>query len=477
MNTRFIAIGMLCLSLLLGPLGQVSAEVSNTSSVQTYETLFTNTDTSLSGVMTSKQFFFQKEEYWNVSNVTINLDYQVTPLVWGDRSSITLVVNGTKFYSFRPSENELDQQHLKISVPKGLLVNGNNSISIEGYIQTTIDDQVCVPLDRRDNWLQLFKTSGVVLSYTNGMLDGSISDFNRHFIGLDTVNKRKNAIVVPKKSQAAELEASAYALSGFAKANQVKSQTIPMISYDDTSSLRAKKFVVAVALLDQLPAEMKSLLAEQDLSSKAIIQVVNMNKQPTLVITSQDPKLLIKAGRLVANQELVGQLNGNVKIVDGSTNVETPIVNVSKNVTLTETGDQLKGINHHEQTYFVSLPANRSIADASKISLDIRYAKNLDFDRSMVTVLLNNTPIGSKKLTPELANGDTVTLPIPKNAEITGSFSVTVAFDLELKNAGCIQPQDQMPWAYITKDSKMQLNTKDRNDLLFNNYPNPFLRW
>jgi hypothetical protein len=33
-----------------------------------------------------------------------------------------------------------------------------------------------------------------------------------------------------------------------------------------------------------------------------------------------------------------------------------------------------------------------------------------------------------------------------------------------------------MPWAFVTKDSLLQLKTKDRTDLLFNNYPYPFLR-
>src|SRR5690606_11323820 len=155
-----------------------------------------------------------------------------------------------------------------------------------------------------------------------------------------------------------------------------------------------------------------------------------------------NPELLVKAGRLMANQQLVKQLNGTVKVVDASTAVDTPTFNVSQNVMLTAAGDQSTGAMHQEKTYFISLPASRTTADASKISLDVRYAQNLDFDRSMITVLVNDTPIGSKKLTSELANGDTVTLPIPKNLDITGNFSITVAFDLELQKAACIQLQD-----------------------------------
>ncbi|MNC02546.1 cellulose synthase regulator protein [compost metagenome] len=65
---------------------------------------------------------------------------------------------------------------------------------------------------------------------------------------------------------------------------------------------------------------------------------------------------------------------------------------------------------------------------------------------------------------------------MPKNLNISGNFSVTVAFDLEMESAVCTPNTDQMPWAYIGKESLLQLNTKDRTDLLFNNYPYPFLR-
>lgn len=474
MIKRLFTMGMLSFSLLFAPFGQASAALVSTGQPQTYQTTFTNADTALSGVATSKQFFFQIEDYWKTSAVNINLDYQATPLVEGDYSSVTLVMNGTKFHSFRPSVEGSKKQRLNVDVPKELLVDGNNTLTIEGYIQTTLEDQVCVPVERRDNWLQFYKTSGVVITHTNDQLDGSISDFNRQFIGLDIVGA--NAIAVPQQSQPEELEAAVYALSGFAKANPLKDTAIPMIDFD-SGKLDEKNYIVAVALYDHLPDEIKNLLNESDLSDKALIQVVNVDKQPTLVITSQNAELLVKAGRLAANQELMGQLSGNKKMVDESTEVETPAVSINRNVVLSETGDQLKGIMHQEKTYFISLPANRSLAEASKISLDIRYANNLDFERSMVTVLVNDTPIGSKKLTSELANGDNVTLPIPKNIGITGNFNVTVAFDLELMSApACMPIQNQMPWAFITKDSILQLNTKDNNELLLNNYPNPFLR-
>ncbi|UHA73537.1 cellulose biosynthesis cyclic di-GMP-binding regulatory protein BcsB [Paenibacillus sp. 481] len=475
MNKLLTALGMICLCLLFFQPDHSSIVRANAGQLHTYETTFSNADTSLSGVMTSNQVFFEIESYWNINDVKLNLDYQTTPLAKGEQSSVTLMINGTKFHSFRPAVSEQKKQRLTVSIPKALIQTGNNTVTIEGYIQTLLENEICVPVQKRDNWLQLSQTSGVAISYTKDALDGSIRDFAAQFIGIDTTNANQNAIAIPKQSDAAELEASVFALSGFAKANSLKHKSIPILAFD-AGSVATKKAVVAVALYDHLPETIKQSLLQEDLSNKALIQLVNVQTQPTLVITSKNAELLVKAGRLIANQELVNQLTENIKIIDAKTNVDTPKVKVQRNVVLTESGDHIKGALHQERTYFVSLPANRYIADASKLSLDFRYAKNLDFDRSMVTVLVNNKPIGSKKLTAELANADSLTLPIPKNLEISGNFTVTVAFDLELKHGGCIEPNDQMPWAYMTKESMLQLNTKDRTELLFNNYPSPFLR-
>jgi hypothetical protein len=186
--------------------------------------------------------------------------------------------------------------------------------------------------------------------------------------------------------------------------------------------------------------------------------------------------MLKKAGRFIGNPALMEQLQGSSKLVDESTEVNTPAQSISRYFPLTDSGDKLTGPSHREKSYFITLPSNRSIAEASKLSLDFRYATNLDFDRSMVTVLVNNVPIGSKKLSAELAGGDNLELTIPKNLGISGNFTITTAFDLEIKNAVCTGNQDQMPWAFVSKDSVLQLNTKDRTDMLFNNYPYPFLR-
>ncbi len=476
MMKKQLVILLTCLSLFLIQINVAAAEVIPQGGRLTYETAFTGTDTSLTGT-SSQQQYFEIMEYWNVDELRINLHFQISQIAKEQISSITLTLNGSPFYTFRPSLNNNGEQQLTVQAPKGFLKKGTNTLGIQGNLLTApVNDQVCTIDYTYDNWLHLFNTSSINVIYTPKALSGGIHDFSQRFSGIDTIKSNRSILTLPENSTGAELESATYALSGFAKANKLSDKTIPLLPYR-ADTIKGKDAIVLIAMYDRVPSELKAQLStSSDLATHALLQVVTKNTQPTLVVTSKDENLLIKAGRLIANGELIGQINSDLKVIDDATEVAAPALSISSNVFFTETGDKLTGPYHQEQTYFVTLPSNRSIADSGKISLDFRYAENLDFDRSMVTVSINDTPIGSKKLTKELANGDRLNLTVPQSLNITGNFSVTVAFDLEMIGAKCITGKEQMPWAYISKDSVMRLNTKDRTELLFNNYPYPFLR-
>ncbi|WNS42451.1 cellulose biosynthesis cyclic di-GMP-binding regulatory protein BcsB [Paenibacillus sp. MMS20-IR301] len=467
---------LLCLFHFLVQIPAAPAEAASGGTRLTYETNFTGSETALTGTA-SQQQYFAVMDYWNVDQVIINLHFQITQINADQLSSVTLSLNGIPFYSFRPSSDNNGEQSLRIPAPRGFLKAGSNNLSIQGNLKTSVGgDELCSMDDAQDSWLHLFNTSNIAVVYSLKEITGGIADFSARFSGPDTLSGGHSLLAVPEKASGAELESAAYALAGLAKANTLAGKTIPLLPYrEDTAA--DKRAVVLVAMYDRLPEPLKSLITKtDDLGTHAVIQLVNKDASPVLVVTSSDESLLIKAGRLLASRELLSQLSGDLKVVDDTTDVADPAPPINSNITFTETGDKLNGPNHREQTYFVSLPANRSIADNGKISIDFRYAGNLDFDRSLVTVSINNTPIGSKKLTKELANGDVLNLSVPQSLGISGNFSVTVAFDLEMANAVCTPNKEQMPWAYISKESLMQLNTKDRTDLLLSNYPYPFLR-
>ena len=92
-----------------------------------------------------------------------------------------------------------------------------------------------------------------------------------------------------------------------------------------------------------------------------------------------------------------------------------------------------------------------------------------------MTVYIGDTPLGSKKLSKETANSDVLTINIPNNLGIVGSFNLKVTFDLEIPDMVCTMRRQDMPWAYITNESTIRLKTEEIPYLLFDYYPAPFI--
>ncbi|MDQ6421574.1 cellulose biosynthesis cyclic di-GMP-binding regulatory protein BcsB [Paenibacillus sp. LHD-117] len=445
------------------------------ANAERYSTALSAEDISLRGAMSWGQSYIQIPDYWTVEGAWLRLDYRATPLARMEQSSVTLLMNGTPFHSFRPERSENRTVSLRVPVPTRLLVPGSNALTIQGGVRTRDVEEGCVPEDYRDNWFQVLRSSAAEIDYSAKPLDGTIRDFYHRFAGMEAASLERRVVVVPDDAANAELEAAANAIAGFAKASASMEKPIPLESFSE-ESWKSLPFVVAVSLREHLSPELLNLIDEPMNGGEALIRLLKTNTGHMLLVTSDDPALLEKAGRLLVNQDLVSQLDRDTLSVTDETDVATPAVSVNRTFKLTEAGDKLVGAHHQFRTYFVSLPANRSIAESSKIRLDFRYAKNLDFNRSMLTVLIDDKPIGSKKLSEEWADGDSLTLPIPKNMNVTGNFSVTAAFDLVLKSDYCARNGEEMPWAYVGEDSAMQLNTLDRTDLLLDNYPYPFIR-
>lgn len=473
--TAVLAAGLL-IALAAGP--SPAAGADSASGALIYTVPLAQSGVSLSGVSSSHQEYFQLPDYWSVQEVRVRLEYRLSSIAATDFSSVTLSVNGTKFYSFRPSGVDGSKQELMVAVPVELLVKGSNLLRIEGLLRETANDRACQNIEAADKWLELDGDSRVEVSYTRLPLDGSIRDYYSRLAGMDVVQSGLSLVAVPEGTEAAEWEAAVYALSGLAAANPVTDRTIPLLPYGE-GEVQGKEAVLLIGLYDRLPDEVKAAIGETelpDLERQAFIQLVNSEGGPLLVVASRNPELLITAGRFLGNRELMSQLEGSRKLVDGETEWGTPAVDFQKTVSLTETGDELVGAYHQEQTYFIAMPSGQLLADASKVNLEFRYAQNLDFNRSLVTVRINGTPIGSKKLTRELANGDKAVFTVPANFRVSGSFSLTVAFDLELDYDACLPPGVETPWAYIDPGSRMQINSRDQPELLFNHYPYPFIR-
>lgn len=462
------SLSVFVLMLCLFPMIRVQAE-EVAPEQQTAITNLQETDTMFTEDRPMMETTFEINDYWEIDQALVNFDYRLTQLSVMDQSSLTFSVNGKNFYSTVMKEKE-GKQHIHIEIPKEFLKVGKNTLKVESYVLTN-EKSTETPAD----WLFAYQSSNVGVIYQNKENEPAIRAFHDRFSGEDNITSKNVALLVPDKANGKELQAATTVLSGYKKIGQKNSEIIPINQWSN-KDYRQKPYVIVVAMYDHLSADYQQQIDRKKLTNNALLKVITNNQQQVLIVTSENEEALVAAGKFVANSELMSQVDEAEKFISENTEVDTLPIRSEQAIQFTKTGDQLQGEGRQQRDYFVQLPSNRSIANNSQIYFGYRYSENLDFNHSLVTVFVNGIPIGSKKLSSAHAAGDELDFKMPKDLNVSGDFTVTVSFDLEMRNDVERTEKSQAPWAFITEKSAMALLTNDRTELLFENYPFPFLK-
>lgn len=469
MMKKLLVLIAMCLFISVPTVAQAETEEQSN---HTFTQPFQNVTGSLTGTAVKATMYFTKIDYWDVKKATFNLKYQITQLENDENSDITVAVNGVKFYSWRP-EKTTEIQRETIDIPLEL-ISGSNTLTIEGQIINAEGADSYKLVQTPANWLTIYDGSNVNFQYDLILPENTIHSFYNHFAGADTIANGQSAVVVPENASTTELSAASYALTGVSRIITTSENYLPLHSLNE-KDIMTKPYLLIIGSYDQLPEKYKSQINEKDIAEKALLKFFNTEEQHVLVVTSNDETQLMNAGRYVANEELMTQTEKAEKFVDAETKTFTSSLEFDGNIPLTSSGDKLTGSYHQEQVYFVDLPVDRNNADGSSLDIRMKYSDNLDFDNSLVTVYVNDLPIGSQKLSRSMANGDHLQLDFPKGLEISDAFVVKVAFDLNVDNPEVLRNNDT-PWALIENESSVFIQTEESDDVLFSNYPNVFIQ-
>ena len=455
-----------------------TAALSEGNGLYTHEEAF-GSDQSLTGLFSQSVRYFQAGE-WDIRGAALTLRYDVSQLSHDDVSSLTFTLNGVMFYSLHPTSNENgDLQTLSLPLPVDQIKAGQNELTIEAYVRTQ-DRLPCVDDVSLANWLQIFGDSAVSIRYYPKLPCDTLADCYGQFSSIDALENRQSTVLVREGANSAELSAAALALSGLSGQAKMAYEHIGFDRLTDGQALFSGKYQLLISRYDALPAALKALLTDeqrQAAEQDAVMALLKSDRgQNLLLVTGNKDDALKNAGALLCNAAYMDQLRTTWRRVTADENLLAPKAELMQYRQLTEGGSYVDGLFRQSISYYLDLPANRVLSTSSQVSLSMRYSENLDFNRSLVTVYVNDQPIGSKKLEKERAQGDTVRLDIPADLRVSGNFSVRISFDLEMQDAWCTLNQAQQPWAYVTGESMIKMAPIDFEGILFEGYPGPFLK-
>lgn len=429
---------------------------------------FQNKTITLSGTSVRSTMYFTRVDYWDVKRATFNFTFALTQLKDTQQSNITLAVNGVKFYSFAPKKTT-DRQTVKVDIPLDL-IQDSNTLTIEGQIVDCGSKNMAV-VQTPANWMTIYGGSNVNFNYDVKKPTDKIRSFYNHFIGVDHITDHSSAILVPNQPTNAEMKAASYALTGISRVITMNNGVVPMDTFNSDAAKNAR-YQIVLSEYKHLPARYQSKVGNIQ-SDEACLKFIKEKNKYVLIVTSKDKDLLTKAGQYIANQELMQETASPEKIINDQTQIYSSELQFNGNFPLTNNGEKLVGPNHQEQVFFVQVPRNQTNSEGSYVNLNFRYSKNLDFKNSLITVYVNDKPIGSQALKESKADGDHFRIKVPDKTNLANTFVVKVAFDLNLKSD---TDNMQTPWAYVENDSNAFIQSKTKHDVLFSNYPSVFIK-
>ncbi|WP_195940432.1 cellulose biosynthesis cyclic di-GMP-binding regulatory protein BcsB [Romboutsia sp. 1001713B170131_170501_G6] len=439
-------------------------------------------DITMSGVISSTNKYFEVSKNALVENAKINLVFTKSELLDVNYSTITIIVNDVPIHSERLNGNKEYKKEINIDIPKDLIKSGYNKVEIKAY--KTISDKICRDDSNTANWLVVHKESNISVSYNYKIASNLISEYKDTYINENGRNELETSILIPDNYSSEELTSAMIFSSGFGEKITNDNVNFDINLYSQFKN--KDKNVIYIGSERNTSSEILNLLTskeKENLDKNCVIKNTNSifdKNKKMLIIISNNEGLLKKASKLINSKDLVNELNKDSIII--SENTEVDDIDNYKNenrLNFKNLGYEniiLKGPFTQESTIDVSIPKSKEVKEGSKINLNIRYGQNLDFERSLVTVYVNNIPIGSKKLTKENANNDTVELNLPKETLNQNYYQIKIVFNLELLDLACVTRDTDNPFAYISNESFIEFDYKDTDNLTMKNYPYPFVK-
>lgn len=439
-------------------------------------------EVSINGVIGSSSKFFNIEKTWDVGDVTLNLNFNKSQIINGDVSSLSILINDIPIKSIKLDGKKDYKETLKVQIPKNYLIEGYNEIKIKIY--KTISDKICQDDNNTGNWIVLNKESYISVRYKNKNSSNLIKEYPYPYINLNEDETLDTTIIVPDNIDRGELSALFNISSNFG--NLVKDESLKFNVKLYSESKNEKNNIIYIGKPENTKEEILKFLTneERKLASsncivKQIISPYNNQKKMLMIIGSKDEDI-IKASNLLTNKELSKQILSESVTVNKDTNVET-IVNKKNNthLKLKDIGYSnvlLEGPFTQEAIFDIKIPDGKIIEDDAKIVINLRYAKNLDFERSLATVYVNNSPIGSQKLEKQLADGHIIELKMPKDVLHGDYYQVKISLNLIVKDVACVTRATNSPWGYILNSSYLNLPMKDTISNKLQYYPYPFIK-
>lgn len=436
----------------------------------------------LSGAYGTNVHYFEIMDYWDIQYAYAQIEIELSQLIQNVPASLTFMLNDVPITSYRMDYQNGKAQILYVKIPIQNLKEGFNTFGVTGYVRI-YDEEGCIDDFSRANWVSISKNSFIQIGYDTKPYKKQICNYPYPFISTIDETGESTCVAVSDQCEEAELEAALMLRADLGNETDEKDY----ISMVKCSQLPKDRATVLVSMKKNLSASynqaVEQALNGKDIKQQALILIMEgQQKQPILLITSENPECLKEAAMLLMDKERVSQEKSERAFVKAGSSEQIKKMRAMNTMqagrytldSLQESGMYFTGPYHKEGHIYLPYSGGYVLADSGKVVLKFRYSENLDFKRSLITVYWDNIPVASKQLSKKYAGGDELSFIMPADVVGTLAKKITIAFDLEVSELFCAPRVDEMPWAYVTEDSTFYLPVGAGTKYTLSQRPYPF---
>ncbi len=432
------------------------------------------------GIFSVLSLYFKVPDYVTPTSAVFRVSYTASDLILSEYSSLTFHINSIPFSSTHVAVNaEQGRTVLYIPVPLELLTPGYNLLELSAYVRLT-DDEGCTDDYNGANWIKFDETTCLRMAFELSDQAEEISTFPYPFVSITDRSGAQSAVAVSDAMAEEELTAALTLMADLGNELSPKNDLL----FGRISETKRKN-IVYFGLEENTSEHLLSLLDQPVPPAGAFISRARDQEHEYLLVIAKEQQALLEAARLLSDGNRTEQIRAAAATV--SVGEAQPYMAaggmsslaVMGQYTLGEVlgrGVSFLGPFHRQTTISLPVPEDYTLSREGKFSFNIRYSENLDWDRSLLTVSWGDVPLYSRRLSNEGARGETVTFSVPADAVGQVGHTLTIAFDLEVKDMDCTPRQLDTPWAYVAEDSTLYLPQGEQAGLSLSNRPVPFQR-
>ncbi len=440
-------------------------------------------DATIKGIFGGHSIFFFVDENWQVKDdCFLELVFSQSEIKKYKNSTLTVLVNNVPIKSITLSDKADYKAIEKIPLPKEQIIKGYNSIKFSTYHRIT--EESCTDDLNPANWITLHSESYIHIEYEEIPDKIGINDYPYPYLKVSALEPVNCIIAVPDRANNSQITAAMVIAADFGRRVPYNNVDVKVVHYSDIKNIDENtNFIVIGSSADTGDQIFEPIRKElPDLKNRALIKEKaspNDTSKRILYLISDNDEMLLTAARSLTLDNLILQMKTDTQFILKNDVENYEAEKQTDILTLKDLGYEdtiLKGIFYQQATYTINLPRNHRLKKDSSIKIPLRYAGALDFDKSSVTVYLNNIPVTNKLLSKDRADNDEITVKIPEEFRDADSLELKLIFYLEPHDFDCKNWRYGDIWALISKDTSFNIPQEVIEDRFFQYYPDMFIK-